>query len=256
VPDLVGQFREEKTEPARTIMMPPAPMGAAGGPPGAMFASQGYEPELARAPMPKSRARISRSSAKKEGYAGGAPQAGFGDDAGASPELRAAPELLAYSSLRLPQPTDPRRGGLVRVDDSELYLDLLAHLHVHVDIDVFTAVRRAVDRARQIVRQPLPLRHVAPRDEDGFDYAYRAESPLDVPADGAFHALPLSQHQAAARPRYVVVPRYVKKRRAFSPRALNNASHEIARYFSCVRYCICRSCRSGQCLFRDRWRRC
>jgi uncharacterized protein (TIGR02231 family) len=48
---------------------------------------------------------------------------------------------------------------------------------------------------------------VAPRDEDGFDYAYRAEAPLDIPADGAFHALPLSQHQAPARPRYVVVPR-------------------------------------------------
>lgn len=217
VPEPVGMFREEKTEPARMMSMPAAPAPFMSAPPaaGAMMggiasyaAPQGME-------MAKSRGRLSRSSpAKKEGYGGGrdrgggAPgMAGPGDDEPAPTELRAAPELLAYGSLRMPRPADARRGGLVRVDDRELYVDFLVQLRVHVEIDVLAAVSRAVLRARQIVRQPLPPRHVAPRDEDGFDYAYRAEAPLDIPSDGAFHALPLSQHQAPARPRYVVVPR-------------------------------------------------
>lgn len=219
VPEPVGMFREEKTEPARMMSMPAAPAPSMSAPPapGAAYAGAvvGSISDLKYRGMPqdmemaKSRRRLSRSSpAKKEAYGGGAPgMAGASDDEPAPTELRAAPELLAYGSLRMPRPADARRGGLVRGDDRERYVDLLAQLRVHVEIDVLAVVSRAVSRARQIVRQPLPPRHVAPRDEDGFDYAYRAEAPLDIPSDGAFHALPLSQHQAPARPRYVVVPR-------------------------------------------------
>jgi hypothetical protein len=211
VPTPVGMFREEKTEPARMLHVPPSP--ALGAPaPGAMvddFAlARSYGAPMQAAEMPKSRRLVSRGApAKKEAFGGGgSAQATLADEAPTT-ELRAAPELLAYGSLRMPRPMDVRRGGLIRVDDSELYRDFLAEVRVHVEIDVLAVVSRAVDRARQIVRQPLPPRHVAPRDEDGFDYAYRAEVPLDIPADGAFHTVPLSQHHAQARSRYVVVPR-------------------------------------------------
>jgi hypothetical protein len=225
VPDPVGMFREEKTEPARMMALPPAMPGAMQAAPapmapplGAMqsvssFAAPQAEGAEAyrRASPAKSRAVRSRAGgvAKKEAYGGGGGpgMAAPADDEAPATELRAAPELLAYGNLRMPQPMDLRRGGLVRVEDSEIYLALLAQLHVHVEFNVLAVLARAVDRARQIVRQPLPPRHVAPRDEDGFDYAYRAEAPLDIPADGAFHSVPLSQHQASARPRYVVVPR-------------------------------------------------
>jgi hypothetical protein len=215
--DALETFREEQTEPARSIasLMPPMPQSIAM--PGAAMASYAPvpapEPELQGARKSRSMAfGAARATVKKEAAPpSGAVDGGGGMPRGAreaeAPELRAAPELLAYGNLRMPPPADTRRGSLVRADDAEIYLSLLAQLHVRVELDVFAAVGRAVERARQVVRHPLPPRHVAPRDEDGFDYAYRAEAPADIPSDGSYHALPLSQHQGAARPRYVVVPR-------------------------------------------------
>lgn len=215
--DALEMFREEQTEPARSIasLMPPMPQSMPM--PGAMA-------QYASAPAPEVQAArksrgmafgLGRAAAKKEapppsgavdGGGGGMPKGGRDDEA-LTPELRAAPELLAYGNLRMPPPADTRRGSLVRADDTEIYLSVLSRLHVRVELDVFAAVGRAVERARQVVRHALPPRHVAPRDEDGFDYAYRAEAPADIPSDGGYHGLPLSQHQGAARPRYVVVPR-------------------------------------------------
>lgn len=221
--DALETFREEQTEPARSIstLMAPMPQNAAPPMPAAPARQAPMPmPEMQAARMSKSRGgfglALGRAVAKKEaappgaygggGDGGGGPR-GARDDEAPAPELRAAPELLAYGNLRMPAPADTRRGSLVRAEDTEIYLELLTHLHVRVELDVFAAIGRAADRARQIVRQALPPRHVAPRDEDGFDYAYRAEAPANIPSDGSFHALPLSQHQAAARPRYVVVPR-------------------------------------------------
>jgi hypothetical protein len=211
--DALETFREEQTEPARSIsnLMPPmaqsVPMPAA-------MARYAPAPEAEGAlPARKSRgmafgaarAPVKKEAAPPSGAVGGGMPRGARDDE--APELRAAPELLAYGSLRMPPSGDTRRGSLVRADDTELYLSLLSRLHVRVELDVFAVVGRAVERARQVVRHALPPRHVAPRDEDGFDYAYRAEAPANIPSDGSYHALPLSQHQGAARPRYVVVPR-------------------------------------------------
>lgn len=212
--DALETFREEQTEPARSISslmapapqaMPPVPAQFAAAPVGAVRArkSGGIAMGLARAMVKK---EAPPPGGAVGGFGGGMPM-GARDDEAPAPELRAAPELLAYGNLRMPPPTDTRRGSLVRAKDSEIYMSLLARLHVRVELDVFAAVSRAVERARQVVRHELPPRHVAPRDEDGFDYAYRAEAPADIPSDGSYHALPLSQHQSAARPRYVVVPR-------------------------------------------------
>ncbi len=213
--DALEMFREEQTEPARSIasLMPPMPQSMPM--PGAM-ARYASAPEVQAARKSRGMAfGLGRAAAKKEaappsgavdGGGGGMPKGGRDDEA-LTPELRAAPELLAYGNLRMPPPADTRRGSLVRADDTEIYLSLLSRLHVRVELDVFAAVGRAVERARQVVRHALPPRHVAPRDEDGFDYAYRAEAPADIPSDGGYHGLPLSQHQGAARPRYVVVPR-------------------------------------------------
>lgn len=189
-------FPEEQTERAR----PPSP------PLGASMSMA--EPEMARG-GPARRSRPRATTRTELMAAGGPPGAPPAPPAAAEPaaELRAAPELLAYGSLRMPPPADSRRGALMRADHGEMYMAVLARLQVHVAVDVLAVIAHATERARQVVRQPLPPRHVAPRDEDGFDYAYRAEAPADIPSDGTFHTLALSQHDAPARPRYVVVPR-------------------------------------------------
>jgi uncharacterized protein (TIGR02231 family) len=41
----------------------------------------------------------------------------------------------------------------------------------------------------------------------GFDYAYVAEAPIDLPSKGAFVSLPIELREAEATPRYITVPR-------------------------------------------------
>jgi uncharacterized protein (TIGR02231 family) len=54
---------------------------------------------------------------------------------------------------------------------------------------------------------PLPARLRPPAAEAGFDHAFDAEAPVDVPSDGAPHSVPIVHGGATAAARFVVVPR-------------------------------------------------
>src|SRR5690606_35789890 len=149
---------EEATEPARP---PSAPMPAMSAPmPMAAPGMAGGGGEMAR----KSRARRSRPRATTQTELGGPPGGppAMPSEPAPAPELRAAPEMLAYGRLRMPPPEDSRRGTLIRADHGEMYLAMLTQLRVHVAVDVLAVIEHATARARQVVRQPLPPRHVAP----------------------------------------------------------------------------------------------
>ncbi|ACY14518.1 mucoidy inhibitor MuiA family protein [Haliangium ochraceum] len=207
-----GTFREGDTQPARVPPMPPAMARSSAPPPPPQAApfmdiarSKKMKPE---APMPKRR-RSFTAPAPGAALFGSVADGGGGSatEIMATAELRVASELLAYGSLRMPPPGAGGRGKLAPASGGELYLRELSRLEVRISVDVFAAIAHAAEHARSVVRKPLPPRHAVPRDEDGFDYAYPAEAPVDIPSDRSFHALPLSQHKVSGRSRYVVVPR-------------------------------------------------
>ncbi|WP_428265170.1 mucoidy inhibitor MuiA family protein [Haliangium sp.] len=217
------RFDEDKTDPARPVPSmpvlaamsrgapggPPPPPSMPPGPPGPPLspgapAAQGFVP----APPGHAVTRAKRRRSERDTllFGGGGGGVGLVLQVADEPELTVADELLAYGHLRMPPAGDSRRGSLVSTDLAERYLALLAEVEVRVEVNVLAAVRRATARAREADRAPLPPRHLAP-PIDGFDYAYRADAPAEIPSDGAFHSVPLSHHRVPARARYVVVPR-------------------------------------------------
>ncbi len=114
-------------------------------------------------------------------------------------------DWLDYGRLRMPGPGEDARGRLVRTEEASLYLELLARLQVKVRFDVVDTVRSARDAADDL--GDLPPEHDYPSVSGGFDYAFPAETPAEIPSDGQFHSIPLQTREAPAKMWYVTVPR-------------------------------------------------
>ena len=121
-------------------------------------------------------------------------------------DLRPAREMLEYGRLRLAA-EGPGRGQLAPVAVAVEYAELLAELRVHLAVDVTGEIRRAIQRAKDAgVNRPAG-RYGFPGSQDGFDYAYKADFPLDVPSDGEFHGVTLALREGPAELKHVCVPR-------------------------------------------------
>ena len=118
------------------------------------------------------------------------------------PTTVADEDLRDFNRLRMPAPDDTRRGRLVLASRQTLAVELL---RVEAVSELFVVLERASSQAASH-RAPPPGHHLAERFE-GFDFAWSAEHAVDVPADGAWHSIPLQGATGGARPRYVCVPR-------------------------------------------------
>jgi len=104
-------------------------------------------------------------------------------------EIRPALAALDFGSLRMPGPTDSVRARLTPAERT-------AGPEV---------LRSALDEAARLSR--LPARYAFASSVAGFDYAYKAEIPVDIPADRQFHSIPLVSLAAPSHLYYVTVPR-------------------------------------------------
>jgi hypothetical protein len=120
--------------------------------------------------------------------------------------LRARESMLAYGSLRMPPPRSPGRGQLVVADRLALYLELLVEQRIEVGFDLAEPIGRAVRRA-DAGGQGLPARCRPAQADDGFDHAYEAETPADIPSDRHYHSIPVMAREGEAGLRHVCVPR-------------------------------------------------
>ncbi|HEY8377068.1 MAG TPA: DUF4139 domain-containing protein, partial [Nannocystis sp.] len=211
-------LQAEQAKPKFRSAPPPAPSRA--GPPA------GAPPPLPSAPpMAMSAAAMPPPApARKSGGIGGALVGAVGSlfagaEGGGGPpqghvrapepeaEHEAAPEQLAYGDLRMPGPDAAGRGALVLSHRRERYLEMLWVREVTREIDVVALIDNAVTQAQQAGGRGLPPRHRLAESWFGFDYVYIAETPVDIPSDGEYHAVPLLKHAAAIELGYVVVPR-------------------------------------------------
>ena len=120
------------------------------------------------------------------------------------PEKRLVPASLDYPTLHMPGPDDVGRGKLARTELSTR-LEVFAQMHVRFRVDAVNVVEAA--RSDAVRLGDLPPAHTFASSVEGFDYAYRAELPVDIPSDGRFHSIPLMARAATARQFYVTVPR-------------------------------------------------
>ncbi len=114
-----------------------------------------------------------------------------------------AAESLSYARLRMRPASDAARGELVAIAQSSVYLEAFG---TRLRVDVGAAIRVAFQRAA-IDDAALPPGYEIAHSTDAYDYAYAAELPCDVAADGAFRAVPVADWDATTRLRHVAVPR-------------------------------------------------
>lgn len=117
----------------------------------------------------------------------------------APPPLPAPDEpQLEYTRLRMPAAHEADRGELVVIGHVSMWTE--------TRVDVVAMVRVAVAKA-EAVGSDLPVGHVPPDSADGFDHAYRASAPVDVPSDGHWHTIALTSAETEVHRGHVVVPR-------------------------------------------------
>lgn len=140
---------------------------------------------------------------------------GYGGGGGAYAEQReeeditiinASSDMLSYASLRMPAANDASRGRLTRAHQRDIYMELLIEQRVEVTFNVLAVIASATHQAKAVARKPLPPRHRL-AGNDRYDYAYRTDTPVDVPSDGNFHSIALTSVPADTDLSYVVVPR-------------------------------------------------
>ncbi len=180
-------------------MAPPASMGAPD-------RSRAYIALDARVPPPR------KGGGSPWFGGGGAPPAFFEDGALGEPEPDAEPQLeldgrmFAFESLRMPPPA-AQKGRLGLVSPMEAYLETSRSLQPSRAGQIGAVLANLRQASERALATDPPRRHVLPNAESGFHQLLRGEHRVDVPADGAFHSLPVMQAQAPLATRHVAVPR-------------------------------------------------
>lgn len=115
---------------------------------------------------------------------------------------------VLFGALRLAPPAGAERGRLRPVDRAQVFrAELTADGRALTD-DPIALVQRAEARARAVEHLAAPAGTLpVARSTGPYDYAWTADNPVDVPADGAWHAVPLGVRAADCALRYVTVPR-------------------------------------------------
>lgn len=131
--------------------------------------------------------------------------------------LRFDDTLLDYGRLRMAGAQQAERGVLRRTELMALYRESLVEFDGELE-PLLQQLVQAQYRAQDIAS--VPSGHHLAWAED-YDYAYQAQSHLDIQSDGQFRSVPVLVCSAQCTPLYVVVPR--ESTDVFRTLILNNA---------------------------------
>jgi hypothetical protein len=112
---------------------------------------------------------------------------------------------LDYGVLRLTGPDDSRRGRLAPASGRDGYFTLLAEARIHIAVNVLGILHAADTQAAGTASDPPGSGW---RGHDAaFACAWSADLPAQVPADGAWHVVPIHSAAVAVEQAFVCVPR-------------------------------------------------
>lgn len=117
--------------------------------------------------------------------------------------------FLPYGLMRMGTADNrEKRGKLAIAQTQELYLEILQRQKVEVNFNILEVVRQAVYNAQECLSFPLPPGGINVRTvAASFDYSYSADGRIDIPSDGQFHSVALTNKTTDVDVRYIVVPR-------------------------------------------------
>ena len=116
---------------------------------------------------------------------------------------------IAYGLMQLGAANDTTKRGKLSIEQQhEVYLEILQRQKVVVNFDITQVIQQAVTTAESCLYLNLPPGGIKVREvAASFDYAYSADGRLDVPSDGQFHSVALTNKTTNVDLRYIVVPR-------------------------------------------------
>ncbi|HAX77181.1 MAG TPA: hypothetical protein DCY88_15440 [Cyanobacteria bacterium UBA11372] len=116
---------------------------------------------------------------------------------------------IAYGLMRLGAAEDTTKRGKLSIEQQyEAYLEILQRQKVVVNFDIKKVVKTAVTKAESCFYINLPPGGINVREvAAAFDYAYSADGRIDIPSDGQFHSVALTNKTTNVDVRYIVVPR-------------------------------------------------
>lgn len=140
--------------------------------------------------------------------AGGSPPGGSppAKTASTARALVADRDQLDYANLHLAAPDKPNRGRLTALPAARRYFD--DGIGAAPDLLAAVLARPELLHPRSTVprRGPAPPDHHWAAPADGYDAAYRATAPIDVPSDDDLHAVVVGRPEVKTTPRYITVP--------------------------------------------------
>lgn len=113
-----------------------------------------------------------------------------------------ARDLLDFGRLRLDAPSEGRRGVLRALSIDQLGAEAGRDLR---DFQAAVGAMRAIDS--EMSSLSAPALHTYPESLYGFDHRYDAGGTIDVPSDGAFHSVAITEAEGPASMLHVSVPR-------------------------------------------------
>ncbi len=122
-------------------------------------------------------------------------------------EIIASAKFLNFSKLRMPNYHSDVRGELKIITDDELYVDICQQYGLRfkeIYKNVFTLHERNAASVKTI---NLPDGYLLADSYNGFDYAYKADAPVDIPSNNIYHNIKVMKFDSAPEAYYVTVPR-------------------------------------------------
>jgi hypothetical protein len=125
-----------------------------------------------------------------------------------------------FQSLRLLDFSSPQRGRLVALETLEEYQESRSLTWTREQ--VVLAMGEALRAASRVEGGQPPPGYAYPGAQSGFDFSYRAEAPVDLASDGAFHTVPVFVTDLTPTISYVCTPR--ESQQVFRSAAMSNPS--------------------------------
>jgi hypothetical protein len=209
--DLSSFDDEEHTSELLESMIAPPAGAMAGAVGGAMAPQSSGRRESTRRGAPtakKAKAMPAEEAWDKSDYGSGELEMGDEPTGLSQPDADVNSALLDYASLRMRGPDRLERGSLQLTSRTSMYIEYLAERGIKEDDEVCQRLLLQSEIAREKAMDiaTLPTQHTLAWADD-YDYAYQAESSLDLASDGQFHSLPIMVGNATCSSQHVVVPR-------------------------------------------------
>jgi len=122
-------------------------------------------------------------------------------------EIVASANFLNFSKLRMPDYHSNVRGELKIITDDESYVDICRQYGLRFKESYQTVFELHKRNAASVKKINLPDGYFIADSYNGFDYAYKADAPVDIPSNNIFHSIKVIKFDSAPEAYYVTVPR-------------------------------------------------